>query len=171
MQGQLRGSRPKLELVTVALATMAEVAADRHVHRERATTTVPRRGLVQRTTSIPLRPRSLRGLEPKQAQDLLHCDLRANSVEIDAWHDCSSGGELVEPHSMTRRLGDRKTVPFLLSLWGTGTAFSLDQSRRCQPVGVRQSRPARSSDSSASPRRSFLTPRDSRSFARVSTTP
>src|ERR1700686_659637 len=41
MQGQLRGSRPKLELVTVTVAAMAIVAADRHVHRERATTPRP----------------------------------------------------------------------------------------------------------------------------------
>ena len=46
-----------------------------------------------------------------------------------------------------------------------------DQSRSCQPADVRQSRPARSSDSSTSPNRSFLTPRESRSFARVTGTP
>ena len=64
------------------------------------------------------------------------------------------------------------TVPFLYSLWGTGTVLPRDdQSRRFQPAGVRQSRPARSSDSSASPRRSFLTPSESRSFARVNTAP
>ena len=85
MQRQLRGGCPKLELVTVATATMAEVAADLHVHRERATPT-PRRGLVQRTTSVPLRPRSIRGLEPKQAQNLFHRDFSANSVEVDSWH-------------------------------------------------------------------------------------
>ena len=45
---------------------------------------------------------------------------------------------------------------------------AIDQSRRCQPAGVRHSRPARSSDSSTAPSRSFFTPRDSRSFARVS---
>jgi len=91
MQGLLRGSRPKLKLVAVAAATMTEVAADRHVHRERATaTTAQRPRLVQRTTSVPLRPRSIRGLEPKQAQDLLHRDLSANPVEVDARHGCSS---------------------------------------------------------------------------------
>src|SRR5271165_1335945 len=58
MQRQLRGRCPEFELVAAAMATMAEVAADRHVHRERATPT-PRRGLVQRTTSVPLRPRSI----------------------------------------------------------------------------------------------------------------
>ena len=62
-------------------------------------------------------------------------------------------------------------VPFPFSLWGTGTTLLDDQFRRCQPAGVRQSRPARSSDSSTSPNRSFLTPRESRSFARVTVTP
>jgi hypothetical protein len=46
MQGLLRGGRPKLKLVAVAAATLTEVAADRHVHSERATTTMahPARG-------------------------------------------------------------------------------------------------------------------------------
>ena len=43
MQGRLRGSRPKLDLVTVTVAAMAKVAIDRRVHRQRATT--PRPGL------------------------------------------------------------------------------------------------------------------------------
>jgi len=47
IQGLLRGSSPKLELVTVAVAAMATVATDRHVHRERAPMARP--GLVQRT--------------------------------------------------------------------------------------------------------------------------
>jgi hypothetical protein len=161
MEGQLRGGRPKLELVTVALAAMAKVAAERNVHRERATT--PRRGLMQRTSSVPLRPRSSRGLELKQAQDLLHRDLSANSIEVDTWHVCSSLGD-----TTARYL---RTVPFRISLWGTGTVPSDDQSRRCQPAGVRPIRLACSSDSSASPRRSFWTARVSRSFVRVSTAP
>src|SRR5208337_3588831 len=73
IQGQLRGRCPKLELVTVTVAAMAVVATDRQVHRERAATS--RRGLMQRANSVPLYPRSLRGLEPKQAQNLLHRDL------------------------------------------------------------------------------------------------
>src|SRR5271157_6045322 len=113
IQGQLRGPGPKLELVTVTSAAMAEVATDRHVHRERAAT--PRRGLMQRTNSVPLHPRTLRGLEPKQAQDLLHRDLSANSVEIDAWHGCSSLSD-----GPVRR---SRTVPFHYSPWGTGTAL------------------------------------------------
>jgi hypothetical protein len=107
MQWQLRGGCPKLELVAVAMTTMAEVAADHHVHRERATPT-PRCGLVQWTTSVPLRPRSIRGLEPKQAQDLLHRDFAANSVEVDSWHGCSSLRDET-PRCVT-------TVPFPLSL-------------------------------------------------------
>jgi hypothetical protein len=34
MQRQLRGSRPEFKLVTVAVAAMAKVATERHVHRE-----------------------------------------------------------------------------------------------------------------------------------------
>ena len=64
------------------------------------------------------------------------------------------------------------TVPFpLISIGGTGTTLPRDQSSRCHPAAVRLNRPARSSDSSTSPRRSFLTARQSRGFARVSTMP
>jgi hypothetical protein len=90
MQGLLRGSGPKLKLVTTTAAAVAKVATERHVYRKRAiTTAAPRPGLVQWTTSVPLRPRPARGLEPKQAQDLLHRDLCANSVEVHARHGCS----------------------------------------------------------------------------------
>ena len=64
------------------------------------------------------------------------------------------------------------TVPFpLISIWGTGTPLPGDQSSRCHPAAVRLNRPARSSDSSTSPRRSFLTTRQSPGLARVSTMP
>src|SRR6516165_4873702 len=81
MQRQLLGRSPELELVTVAVAVMAIVAAHRQVHRERATS--PRPGLMQRASSVPLLPRPIRGPEPEQAQDLLHRDLSTNSVEVD----------------------------------------------------------------------------------------
>ena len=127
MQRQLRGGCPKLEVVTVATATMAEVAADRHVHRERATPT-PRRRLVQRTTSVPLHPRSIRGLEPKQAQNLLHRDFGANSVEVDSWHGCSLLGNTPARCSFDR------SVPFLSMGNGNGvpplSAESLPTTRR-----------------------------------------
>jgi hypothetical protein len=112
MQGQLRGGCPKLEVVTVTVATMARVAADCHVHRERAT--MLRRGFMQRTPSVPLHPRSTQGLEPKQAQDLLHRDLCANSVEVDAWHGCSSLAD-----TMARCSFDR-SIPFLSMGNGNG---------------------------------------------------
>jgi hypothetical protein len=131
MEGQLPGGRPKLKLVTVAVAAMAMIATDCHVHRERATT--PRHGLMQRTTSVPLHPRSIRGLEPKQAQDLLHRDLSANSIEVDAWHDCSSLGDTTVQCS--------RTVPFPLSLWGTGTAL-LVWSVRALPTSGCVAKPA-----------------------------
>ena len=64
------------------------------------------------------------------------------------------------------------TVPFpLISIGGTGTVLPSDHSSCCQPAAVRLNRPARSSDSSTSPRRSFLTPTMTRSFARVSAMP
>jgi hypothetical protein len=108
MQRQLRGSGPKLELVTVTAAAVARVATDRHVYRERAiTTTTPRPGLVQRTTSVPLRPSSIRGLEPKQAQYLFHRDFRANSIEVDTGHGCSSLGDT------TARCSFDRSVPVL----------------------------------------------------------
>ena len=63
-------------------------------------------------------------------------------------------------------------VPFpFIPTGGTGTPLPPDQSSRRHPMAVRLKRPARSGDSSASPRRSFLTARQSRSFAQVSTMP
>src|SRR6266853_3970626 len=89
MQRKLPGRRPKLKLVAVTVAPMASVATDRQVHRERAMpATSP--GVMQRTASVPLHPRSTRGLEPKQAQHPLHRHETANSVEVDAGHGSSS---------------------------------------------------------------------------------
>src|SRR4029077_7146993 len=113
MQGLLGGSSPKLKLVTVAVAAVTTVATGRHVHRKRASTPGP--GLVQRTASVPLHPRPIRGPEAKQVQDLLHRDLGADSVEVDARHGCPS---LADGTAFRSR-----TVPFSYSLWGTGTAL------------------------------------------------
>src|SRR5262249_44345393 len=44
--------------------------------------TSPRPGLVQRAGSVPLLPRPIRGLEPKQAQDLLHRDPEAGMTRV-----------------------------------------------------------------------------------------
>jgi hypothetical protein len=163
MQRQVRGSSPKLERIAVTVAAMAIVAADRHVHREWAPTT-PRLGLMQRTTSVPLNPRSTRGQEPKQAQHLPHRSLSANSVEVGARRGFSSLGDATTRCS--------RTVPFpLFSIGGTGTTLPRDRSSLCHRAAGRLNRPARSCDSSTSPRPSFLAARQSRSFARVSTVP
>ena len=62
-----------------------------------------------------------------------------------------------------------RSVPHLRM--GNGTIFSDPQQRRCQPADVRPIWPARSSDSSTSPNRSFLTASESRSVVRVSARP
>ncbi len=63
-------------------------------------------------------------------------------------------------------------VPFpIISIGGTGTTPPRNRSSRCHPAAVRLNRPTGSSDSSTSPRRSFLTSRQSRSFARVGIMP
>src|SRR5436309_2675056 len=56
---------------------------------------------MQWTISVPLHPRTLRGLKPKQAQHLLHRDLSANSGEVDTGHGCSSLSDDAVPGSRT----------------------------------------------------------------------
>ena len=85
IEGQLGGSRPQLKLIALAVAAMATVTTDRHVHGEATMTTGP--GFVQGTTSVPLVARSLARLEAEQVEHLLHRDLRAKLVEVDPWHD------------------------------------------------------------------------------------
>ena len=122
MQRKLPGRRPKLKLVAVTVAPMASVATDRHVHRERAMpTTSP--GVMQRTASVPLHPRSTRGLEPKQVQHPLHRHQTANSVEVDAGHEFFLA-------LLTWSLGARKdrSVPFHLPI---GNGNGPLQSIRC----------------------------------------
>jgi hypothetical protein len=133
IQGLLRGSRPKLELVTLTLAAMAKVATACHVHRERAMKPGP--GLMQWTSSVPLHPRSICRLEPQQAQNLLHRDLSANSVEVDAWYSCSSFG-----NSTARRSFDR-SVPLPSIGNGNDPPQSIDpcvaNQRACGKAGPR----------------------------------
>jgi hypothetical protein len=120
-QRQLCGSRPGLRLVAVTAAPMAIVAAQRHVHREPAA--MVRRGGVQRTASLPLHPRALRGLEAEQDLHLLPRDLPTNCLEADTRHVCSALADSV--------VGCSRTVPFpLISRGGTGTIPSIDQSTR-----------------------------------------
>jgi hypothetical protein len=94
IEGQLGSSRPQLKLIALAVAAMATVTADRHVHGEVSGTRG--RGFVQGTTSVPLVACSLAGLEAEQVEYLLHRDLLAKLVEVDTGHDllrfCGWGG-------------------------------------------------------------------------------
>jgi hypothetical protein len=107
-QRQLCASRPGLRLVAVTAAPMARGAAQRHVHRERAA--MARRGGVQRTASLPLHPRALRGLEAEQDRHLLPRDLPANCLEADTRHGCSA-------------LADGVVACLSVTVW-EGTTFS-----------------------------------------------
>ena len=144
---QLRVGGPELNLIALAVALMAIIDSHRDVDGKRRTSI--RCGIVKGTTSVPLIASSTRRFETDQREDLLHRDLTAKLVKVNAWHGCFL---------------DSRTVPIPFSIGGTGNGQFL----RCQPMGVRRIRPACSRDSSASPRRSFLTDSVSRSFARVS---
>jgi hypothetical protein len=115
MQRQLRDSRPKLKLVAVAVAAMATGSADYH-NRRRAATTAPRPLLVRRTTSVPLHLPPLRRPEPKQAQNMVHRDLSAKPVEIDAWHGTAvpwHGTAVTTLAAPSARRSFDRSVPFL----------------------------------------------------------
>ena len=89
MQGLLRGGRPELKRVPMTAAAMAIVPTAGHVHRESATTTAGP-AIIQRTASVPLRPRPARGLEPQQVQHLFHRHPSADSPEVNPWHGSAS---------------------------------------------------------------------------------
>jgi len=93
IQRQLRGGRPQFKLVALAMTLVAAIATDCHVHGE-ASATGP--GFVQGTASVPLVACSLAGLEAEQVEYLLHRNLLAKLVEVDARHDllrfCGWGG-------------------------------------------------------------------------------
>ena len=96
---------------------------------------------------------------------------RSRSARIRAPRPATPSADVTYP-SAAHAAKPFNAVPFpLIPIGGTGTTLPRDHSSRCHPAAVRLNRPARSSDSSTSPRRSFLTARQSRSFARVSTMP
>jgi hypothetical protein len=78
--------RPKVELIALAVTLMAVVPADGHVHRELAAAPMGH-GIVQRTVSVPLIASAVGRLEANQVEYLLHRDLGAQLLEVDAWHD------------------------------------------------------------------------------------
>ena len=96
MQRLFRGGCPKLELVTMAMATTAEVASQRHVHSKRATP-MPRPGLVQRAASVRLRPDRFEGWNPDR--------LDTCSIVISVRTLSKSTLGTVLPRCVMRRLG------------------------------------------------------------------
>ena len=166
MQRQFRSSRPQLKLIAATPATMATVASHCHVHRERAVTTAGV-GVVQRTAPYHCDPDRLVGSNPSK---LSTCSI----VARERTRRKSTPGTANLPAAPTlfplwcaRRtaIGERTPPcsgrPFRsLSLYerNWNGLPSADQPRHCQPPGVRPSRPARSSDSSASPRALVLDP-------------
>jgi len=65
---------------------------------------------VQGAVSVPLISSPPSALEAQQLENLVHRDFMAKLAEVDARH---VGSILVEK---------KETVPFPLSIWGTGTA-------------------------------------------------
>jgi hypothetical protein len=74
--------RPEFELVSFAVALMAMVTIDGHVHRKGLT--APGSRFVQGTRAVPLVTGTSGRLEAEQGQYLLHGDLGAKFVEVDA---------------------------------------------------------------------------------------
>src|SRR3990172_12174620 len=84
------GLGPEFELIAVAVAGVAVVAAAGDVHGER-TWTLPR-GFVEWTWSVPLVGSAMRRFEAEQAQDLFHGHFGAQPIEIDTRHRLIQGG-------------------------------------------------------------------------------
>jgi len=111
--GAARGSDPKLELVTVAVAAIDGKNGDRSPRPSRASDDAP--GLDSCNGQLPYHCALDRfeGWNPSK--------LRTCSIVISARTLSKSTPREVVPHSVTRQLGALLTVPFPFSLWGTGT--------------------------------------------------
>jgi len=136
---------------------MAVVAFGAEIYREGSA--VGGGGSVDGAGSSQLVAMGAGWFEVALAQDLIHGDLGAKLVEVDARH----GGAF----PLTVGSVEAGPFPFPFYIGGTGNACYGGQLMRSQPVGVRRILPACSRNSRASPRRSFLTERESRSFVRV----
>lgn len=84
---QLRVGGPELNLIALAVALMAIIDSHRDVDRKGRASI--RCGIVKGTTSVPLIASSTRRFEPDQREDLLHRDLTAKPVKVNAWHGFS----------------------------------------------------------------------------------
>src|SRR5271168_4160533 len=116
MQGELCNSRPQFDGVTVAVAAMAVIAAERQIHGEVAFALCW--SVMQGTAAIPLRAGARHGLEGEQVEYLRHRDLGTEAIEVDPWH----GAVLFGDRQFDR--GQDRSVPFF-SIRGTGTGTVL----------------------------------------------
>jgi len=83
-------SCPEIELVAVAMTSVAVVAVGEGVYREGART--GRGGVVQRTGAVPLAAPAAGWLESDQIEYLLDGDLSSHEVEVDSGHTFSFRG-------------------------------------------------------------------------------
>ena len=107
MQGQLRDSRPKLELVAVAMTTMAQVATSAtFAENERRRPDLDSSTDSSRTISPPIDPRDW---NPSKLRTCSIVISSANSIEINTQHSCYSFRD--------RAARCSRAVPFPFSLW------------------------------------------------------
>ena len=111
---QLGVSGPELNLIALAVALMAIIDSHRDIDRKRRMSI--RCGIVKGTTSVPLIASSTRRFETDQGEDLLHRDLTAKLVEVNAWHVFFWGQG---PFPFPLLYGERGTVSFCVAnQWG-----------------------------------------------------
>lgn len=108
--------RPEYKLVAAAVAFMAVVAVHRHVHGERCP--MWKSLVMQRAVAVSLRSSPPSALKMQQIRIRLHGDLASRFVKVDA--------DIALPFSTTEQ-----TVPFPISIWGTGTIAS--RASPCRP--------------------------------------
>ena len=112
---QLRVGGPELNLIALAPALMAIIDSHRDVDRKRRRSI--RCGIMQGTTSVPLIASSTRRFETDQREDLLHRDLAAKPVKVNACHMIVFWGQGSFPFPSL--YGERGTVTFCVaSQWG-----------------------------------------------------
>ena len=129
---QLRVGGPELNLIALAAALMAIIDSHRDIDRKRCMST--RRGIVKGTTSVPLIASSTRRFETDQREDLLHRDLTAKPVKVNAWHGFFRGQG---PFPFPLLYGERGTVRFrVASQWGSDGSDRLVPGTEVPPRGV-----------------------------------
>jgi len=130
---QLGVSGPELNLIALAVALMAIIDSHCDVDRKRRMSI--RCGIVKGTTSVPLIASPTRRFEANQSEDLLHRDLTAKPVKVNAWH-----GSFWDqgPFPFPFVYGERGTVSFCIANhWGCDGSVPLVPGTAVPPRGVR----------------------------------